>query len=185
MAIQVIEDGLISNSDYCPSPNCDDRSPNTEISLLVIHNISLPPADFSSNAVVEFFCNKLDHSEHPYFEGIKSLKVSAHLFIRRSGKIIQFVPFHRRAWHAGESNFEGRTRCNDFSIGIELEGTDNIAYTIKQYQQLVEVTRCLMQYYPGITPQRIVGHSDIAPDRKTDPGPAFDWVHYRGLLTRE
>ncbi len=185
MATHVIEKGLLQHCEYHSSPNCDDRPANTDISLLVIHNISLPPADFSSNAVIEFFCNQLDHATHPYFDNIKNLKVSSHLFIRRTGKIIQFVPFHRRAWHAGESHFEGRTRCNDFSIGIELEGTDNLAYTVKQYQQLVEVTHCLMQNFPGITPQRIVGHSDIAPARKTDPGPSFDWTHYRGLLTRE
>lgn len=185
MVVHVIEDGLFQEIDCFPSPNCDDRPSNTDINLLVIHNISLPPADFTSNAVIEFFCNRLDHKAHPYFESIKELKVSAHLFIRRTGKIVQFVPFHRRAWHAGESSFEGQTRCNDFSIGIELEGTDNLAYTNDQYHQLVDVTRCLMQYFPGITPQRIVGHSDIAPARKTDPGPAFDWALYRRLLTRE
>lgn len=185
MSIHCIDNGLLQHTDYHPSPNCDDRPTCMDINLLVVHNISLPPADFTSDAVIEFFCNSLDHSAHPYYESIKNLKVSSHLFIRRTGKIIQFVPFHRRAWHAGESNFAGRTRCNDFSIGIELEGTDNLAYTNEQYQQLVDVTRCLMQCYPGITPQRIVGHSDIAPARKTDPGPSFDWAYYRGLLTRE
>lgn len=181
----LIEGGLLQEVDYHPSPNCDQRPTAAEINLLVIHNISLPPADFSTDAVIEFFCNRLDHDAHPYFATIKALKVSAHLFIRRTGQIIQFVPFEQRAWHAGESSFEDQTCCNDFSIGIELEGIDNLAYTINQYQQLVQVTRCLMQCYPRITPERIVGHSDIAPARKTDPGPSFDWSYYRGLLTRE
>ena len=176
----MIEDGLLKEVDYHPSPNCDERPPSALINLLVIHNISLPPADFSSDAVIEFFCNRLDHSVHPYFETIKDLRVSAHLFIRRTGQIIQFVPFERRAWHAGESSFEGQTRCNDFSIGIELEGIDNMSYTMTQYQQLVRVTHCLMHCYPGITPERIVGHFDIAPARKTDPGPSFDWSYYAG-----
>jgi AmpD protein len=157
----------------------------TEINLLVIHNISLPPADFSTDAVIEFFCNRLNPEAHPYFETIKDQRVSAHLFIRRNGDIIQFVPFEKRAWHAGESSFMGQTRCNDYSIGIELEGIDSLYYTINQYQELVKVTHCLMQSYPGITLERIVGHSDIAPTRKTDPGPSFDWSYYRELLRRE
>lgn len=181
----MIKNGLFNEADYHPSPNCDQRPANTDVSLLVVHNISLPPADFSSAAVIEFFCNRLDFETHPYFESIKELKVSAHLFIRRTGQIIQFVPFNKRAWHAGVSSFDGISHCNDYSIGIELEGTDNISYTSHQYQQLVRVTHCLMQCYPGITPKRIVGHSDIAPARKTDPGPSFDWTYYRGLLTRE
>jgi AmpD protein len=177
--------GLLKDVDYHPSPNCDDRPLESSIDLLVIHNISLPPADFSSDAVVEFFCNRLDYEAHPYFATIKDLRVSAHLFIRRTGQTIQFVPFQRRAWHAGESCFGGKTRCNDYSIGIELEGIDILSYTSRQYRQLVTITKCLMQCYPGITPDRIVGHSDIAPARKTDPGPGFDWAHYRGLLIKE
>ena len=179
-----IRNGLLSEVDYHPSPNCDQRT-TTDISLLVIHNISLPPADFSTNAVIDFFCNRLDFGAHPYFDTIKDLRVSAHLFIRRNGQTIQFVPFEMRAWHAGVSSFNGKTHCNDFSIGIELEGIDNMSYTKEQYQQLVMITHCLMQCYPGITPERIVGHSDIAPARKTDPGPSFDWNYYRGLLTRD
>lgn len=183
--LSILEGGWLEGAVCCPSPNCDDRPAMTDITLLVIHSISLPPADFSSDAVLKFFCNELDYSAHPYFETIKDLKVSAHLFIRRTGEIIQFVPFQRRAWHAGESSFEAQRQCNNFSIGIELEGIENIPYTTYQYQRLVSVTHCLMRSYPGITPERIVGHSDIAPARKTDPGPSFDWSHYRGLLTRE
>jgi len=177
--------GIFNGVEYYPSPNCDERPSSTAINLLVIHNISLPPGEFGTNAVIEFFCNRLDHEAHPSYSSIKNLRVSSHLYIRRTGQIIQFVPFHQRAWHAGESSFAGVSRCNDFSIGIELEGTDNLSYTNEQYQQLAIVTQSLMQCYPGITPDRIVGHSDIAPTRKTDPGPAFDWPTYRGLLIKE
>lgn len=177
--------GILNEVEYYPSPNCDERPSHAAINLLVIHNISLPPGDFDSNAVIEFFCNHLDYDAHPYYSTLKEVRVSSHLYIRRSGQIIQFVPFQQRAWHAGESSFAGESRCNDFSIGIELEGTDNLSYTSEQYQQLATVTQSLMQCYPGITPERIVGHSDIAPTRKTDPGPAFDWPTYRGLLIKE
>lgn len=150
--------------------------------MIVVHGISLPPGEFGSKAVEDFFTGHLDSSLHPYFATIQTLKVSSHLFIKRTGEIIQFVPFNRRAWHAGESSFQGRTRCNDFSIGIELEGTDTTPYEIKQYEQLVRVIRILMQAYPAITADRIVGHVDIAPGRKTDPGPYFDWNYLKGRL---
>lgn len=173
--------GLLEPVLYRPSPHCDDR-PLTTIDMIVIHGISLPPGNFSSNAVEAFFCNQLDFALHDSFLLLKELKVSAHLFIRRSGDMIQFVPFMKRAWHAGESCFQNKTRCNDFSIGIELEGTDNLPYEKLQYEQLGNVIRLLLQTYPDITKNRIVGHSDIAPGRKTDPGPAFDWDYLRGSL---
>jgi N-acetyl-anhydromuramoyl-L-alanine amidase len=162
-----------------PSPNNDERPLAGDINLLVIHNISLPPGEFGGPHIDELFCNTLVASAHPYFADICQLRVSAHLLIRRDGTCTQYVPFDRRAWHAGRSCFEGREQCNDFSIGIELEGTDDLAFTDAQYARLVEVTRLLLQRYPGITAQRIAGHSDIAPGRKTDPGPGFDWARYR------
>lgn len=174
--------GILDSVRYLASPHCDSRPKNCPINLLVIHGISLPPREFGTGAIADFFCGKLTIAAHPYFATIAELKVSAHVLIDRHGEITQFVPFSRRAWHAGQSLFEGRDRCNDFSIGIELEGTDDLAYEPSQYQQLARLTRLLMQYYPGITPQRIVGHSDIAPGRKTDPGPAFDWKQFRGML---
>ena len=162
-----------------PSPNCSERPEAEEISLLVIHNISLPPGEFGGGHVDELFCNTLDPRAHPYFAEIAHLRVSAHLLITRDGAITQYVPFRCKAWHAGKSVFSGRENCNDFSIGIELEGSDHEAFTAVQYEQLVRVTRWLQERYPLITLERIVGHSDIAPGRKTDPGPCFDWTHYR------
>jgi AmpD protein len=150
--------------------------------MIVIHGISLPPGEFGSNAVEAFFCGHLDTTTHSYYSDIAHLKVSSHLFIKRTGEVIQFVPFTRRAWHAGESFFQGKTRCNDFSIGIELEGTDEIPYDDRQYEALGKIVPLLMQAYPAITRERIVGHQDIAPGRKTDPGPAFDWKYLQGLL---
>lgn len=164
------------------SPHCDERPEDQIIDLLVIHNISLPPAEFSGDYIEDFFMGTLDSKAHPYFEEIVSLRVSAHLLIRRDGAIIQFVPFHLRAWHAGESNFKGREKCNDFSIGIELEGADDIEYTEQQYFVLAKVTQIVIDAYPAINPEHIVGHSDIAPDRKTDPGNSFDWRYYQSLL---
>jgi AmpD protein len=178
----MIKKGLLQAVPFHPSPNCDDRPDPNDINLLVIHGISLPPGEFGGNAVDDLFMNNLDYTQHPFYQSLLNLQVSIHLFIRRSGEIIQYVPFNLRAWHAGKSSFEGREHCNDFSIGIELEGCDNVPYTELQYQQLAAVTRLLMQYYPLITPARIVGHSDIAPGRKTDPGEAFDWDNYRQLL---
>ena len=178
-----IEQGWLSVSTQLISPNTDHRPDQADISLLVVHNISLPPGQFGGPHIGELFCNCLDPDQHPYFAEIAHLKVSSHLLIDRTGQIMQFVPFQQRAWHAGVSEFEGRTNCNDFSIGIEMEGADNIAYTDFQYRRLAEVSQTLLQWYPLITKDRIVGHSDIAPGRKTDPGPAFDWPRYRNALT--
>ena len=173
--------GRLLGADWIASPNCNER-PNDEISLLVIHNISLPPGQFDTQAVERFFCNELDCSEHPYYQEIEGLEVSAHLLIERTGRVVQFVPFDKRAWHAGQSSFEGREQCNDFSIGIELEGTDDQPFTNEQYAQLTQITQQLMSVYSLIRPDRIVGHSDIAPGRKTDPGPCFDWSRYLNSL---
>jgi AmpD protein len=163
------------------SPNQNDR-PSQDIDLLVIHNISLPPRQFGGPHVEHFFCNRLDAGAHPYFREIAHLKVSSHLLIDRAGNVTQFVPFDRRAWHAGESEYQGRKSCNDFSIGIELEGADDIPFTDAQYFTLARVTRELLEKYPSLSPEKIVGHSDITPGRKTDPGPSFDWARYRELL---
>lgn len=165
-----------------PSPNCSDRPDQNDISLLVIHNISLPPGQFGGSHIDALFCNQLDSQAHPYFATICELRVSAHLLIQRDGIVVQYVPFNRKAWHAGKSSFEGREECNEYSIGIELEGTDDLPFTDAQYEQLARITRLLMAAYPAITPERITGHSDIAPGRKTDPGPCFDWVRYRGMI---
>jgi AmpD protein len=165
-----------------PSPNCDERPPGSHVELLVVHSISLPPGYYGGSGIEELFTNRLDPTAHPYFESIAGLRVSAHALIRRDGEIIQYVPFRRRAWHAGVSCYCGRSACNDFSIGIELEGTDSDAYEEVQYRRLAELARVLMQSWPEITLDRIVGHSDIAPGRKTDPGPGFDWARLRALL---
>ncbi len=179
-----LKKGLVSGATFHPSPNFNERPLNQEIDLLVIHNISLPPGEFAGEFVQDFFTNKLDSSQHPYFKEIADLKVSSHLYIRRSGELWQFVPLTKRAWHAGKSSFAGREDCNNFSIGIELEGTDLIPYTAKQYEQLAEVSCAIMRHYPKITPNQIVGHSDIAPSRKSDPGPSFDWQYYRELVQK-
>lgn len=176
-------DGESASVRHCLSPNFNQRPPASIIDLLVIHNISLPPGQFGGGCVEALFCNRLDCDTDPAFDDLRGLEVSAHLLIDRNGAITQFVSFYQRAWHAGISSFEGRSGCNDFSIGIELEGTDTLPYTDAQYMQLVRVTRRLCEYFPALTPSRIVGHSDIAPERKTDPGPAFDWARYRGQLS--
>ena len=142
----------------------------------------MPPGEFGGSHIEALFTNTLDPDAHPYFRTIHEDEVSAHILIRRDGHLIQFVPFGLRAWHAGASNFRGRSRCNDFSIGIELEGSDDTLYEDAQYLSLTQVLRALMARYPGITPDRIVGHSDIAPGRKTDPGPGFDWARLHTLL---
>lgn len=177
--MQVDATDCLNNIRVLSSPNCDERPVGSEISLLVIHNISLPPQEFSGDGVAEFFTNRLDPEAHPYYQTLCGLKVSAHFFIRRNGETIQFVPCEKRAWHAGESSWQGRSRCNDFSIGIELEGSDTAPFTDVQYEALVALTRSLRKTYP-ITD--IAGHSDIAPGRKTDPGPYFDWDRYRTAL---
>lgn len=176
-----LESGLLRPAKFLPSPNFDVRPPGVAIDVLVIHAISLPPGEFGGPGVECLFTNTLDPDAHPYYREIAHLRVSAHLLIQRTGEILQFVPFHLRAWHAGESCCEGRTRVNDFSIGIELEGTDDVPFEEVQYERLAVVTNALMRCYPGITPQRIYGHCDVAPGRKTDPGPHFSWAHYRAL----
>ena len=174
--------GLLDSARYLPSPNKDERPPGATIDTLVIHSISLPPGEFGSPDVEFFFCNGLSQHGHPFYESICQLTVSAHLLIRRDGSVIQLVPFGERAWHAGVSEFDGRTRVNDFSIGIELEGSDFVPYEERQYQELISVTQALRVAYPGITRERIVGHHQIAPQRKTDPGPYFNWTRYRQAL---
>jgi AmpD protein len=173
----------LNDSAFVESPNQSARPDGVEIDLLVIHNISLPPGKFGSSCIAELFCNTLDCSSHPYFEQLRELKVSAHVLIARNGMITQFVPFDRKAWHAGQSCFQGRKNCNEFSIGIELEGTDFEAFDDRQYEALSALTGRLMQAYHGLTVERIVGHSDIAPGRKTDPGPYFNWERFRESLS--
>ena len=177
--------GLLSAVRYLASPNCDQRPIHTGIDLLVLHGISLPPGEFGGPWIDGLFTNTLISNAHPYFAEIHTLRVSAHALIHRNGVITQYVPFQARAWHAGVSHFQGRARCNDFSIGIELEGTDEIAYSAAQYQALSSAITALQRVYPALTNERIVGHCDIAPERKTDPGPAFDWARLRqSLLTQ-
>ena len=173
--------GWCQGARHCPSPNFNER-PQAEVSLLVIHNISLPPVQFGTGKVQEFFQNRLIADEHPYFAEIASLRVSAHFLIERDGAITQFVSCNERAWHAGQSCFAGRENCNDFSLGIELEGTDEQPFSDAQYAALVGLTAELQRVYPALTLERICGHSDIAPTRKTDPGPAFDWSRLRTAL---
>ena len=177
-----METGRLAPVDFHFSAHHDERPAGIAIDMIVVHNISLPPGQFGGDAIQQFFCGQLDHAAHPYFSEIATLRVSSHLLITRTGSVLQFVPFHQRAWHAGESSFKGRMRCNDFSIGIELEGTDELPFEPVQYQRLAEVIKVLRQAYPHISHDRIVGHSDIAPLRKTDPGPAFDWDYLRGKL---
>lgn len=171
----------LTDATRTPSPNFDERTNPADISLLVIHCISLPPGQFGNHYIDQLFCNQLAANEHPYFKDIHELKVSAHVLIKRDGSCVQYVPFDKRAWHAGQSNYLGRERCNDFSIGIELEGTESIPYTDRQYEQLAVLIMLLLKTYPGLSHQRITGHSDIAPGRKTDPGASFDWEKLRAL----
>ncbi len=174
--------GLLDSARQVPSPNQDDRPPGAEPELIVVHSISLPPGEFGGPFIEQLFTNKLDSGAHPYFATIADLKVSAHLLIRRDGGVVQFVPFHKRAWHAGASCYEGREKCNDFSIGIELEGTDDGDYDQAQYVALVDSIEALCVAYPRLSPERIAGHSDIAPGRKQDPGPGFDWRRVGSML---
>jgi AmpD protein len=171
--------GWLSGVRRVASPNCDRRPAGAKISLLVIHNISLPPGEFGGAFIEHLFTNTLDCDAHPYFDRLRGLKVSAHFLIRRDGSVIQFVPCGLRAWHAGVSEWRGRSRCNDFSLGIELEGADDAPFTDAQYASLARLTRRLRRRYPLTD---ITGHSDIAPARKTDPGPSFDWPRYRAAL---
>ncbi|MBI3547274.1 MAG: 1,6-anhydro-N-acetylmuramyl-L-alanine amidase AmpD [Gammaproteobacteria bacterium] len=173
-----LSSGIVREARFVSSPNFDARPEGSPIDLLVIHSISLPPGQFDGSDIEQFFCNKLNIHANPYYTEIKDLKVSAHVLIRRDGELVQFVPLHQRAWHAGQSYCEGRTRINDFSIGIELEGADNVPFTDLQYESLVNLTHAVCKTYPAITPSRIYGHSDIAPGRKSDPGPFFNWQRY-------
>jgi AmpD protein len=161
------------------SPNCDERPDGCAIELLVVHAISLPPGEFGGPGVVDLFLNRLDPAAHPYYATIAHLRVSAHFFVRRDGSLLQFVPCSRRAWHAGASAWRGRERCNDFSIGIELEGTDDEPFEAAQYSALADLSRALLDTFPI---SAIAGHSEIAPGRKTDPGPYFDWLRYEALI---
>ncbi|MCW9029287.1 MAG: 1,6-anhydro-N-acetylmuramyl-L-alanine amidase AmpD [Kangiella sp.] len=167
------------------SPNCDERPDNEAPTLIVIHGISLPPGEYGGPWIDALFTNSLDPHAHPYFAEIHQLRVSSHLLIRRDGELVQYVPFNQRAWHAGLSSYEGRERCNDFSIGIELEGTDDEPYEPAQYQVLAECVAALLTAYPQLSAGRIAGHSDIAPGRKTDPGPHFDWPRFRQRLAKQ
>lgn len=182
--MKIDRSGFLQGVRFIPSPNSDERPPALElhIPLLVIHNISLPPREYGSDDVIDFFTNRLDAKKHPYFELIADLRVSAHFLIRRDGEVIQFVSCNRRAWHAGVSSWRDRPRCNDFSIGIELEGSDEEPFADIQYEKLAELTRAIQAAYPI---EDIVGHSDVAPVRKTDPGPHFDWARYRALIGAE
>ena len=173
--------GFARGAEYVASPNCDERPAGCAIDLVVIHHISVPPGEFGGAGVSELFTNRLDPAAHPAYAPIAGLRVSAHFLIRRDGELVQFVPCSKRAWHAGESAWKGRARCNDFSVGIELEGTGEIAYTDAQYEKLAALTRALQSRYRIAD---IAGHSDIAPGRKHDPGPSFDWARYRALLRK-
>lgn len=179
---QQTDDHWLPSVRQLPSPNCNSRPAGADINLLVIHNISLPAGHFGGGYIEQLFTNCLDCSEHADFDDLQGLEVSSHLLIDRQGLVSQFVPLNLRAWHAGESVYNGCANCNDFSIGIELEGTDDCPYTHVQYQALIKLTQQLINHYPGLTPTSIVGHCDIAPGRKTDPGPAFDWVYYLSQL---
>jgi len=176
--------GLVAPARQCPSPHHDERPPGCQLELIVIHGISLPPGEFGGPHIEDFFSNRLAADAHPYFAEIVGLEVSAHALIRRDGALVQFVPFGRRAWHAGASSWCGRERCNDFSVGIELEGADDVAYDPRQYESLADLIRSLRQAYPSLMQADILGHSDIAPGRKTDPGEAFDWSRLDALLGR-
>jgi len=177
--LRINNEGLVEGVRFIPSPNCDERPAAGAIDLLVIHYISLPPGAFGGTGIIEHFTNRLDPSAHPFYASIAGMKVSAHFLVRRNGELIQFVPCAKRAWHAGESSWNGRARCNDFSIGVELEGAGEVPFTAAQYRRLAALTRALRARYPV---RDIAGHSDVAPGRKTDPGPYFDWARYRAML---
>lgn len=177
-----IKKGWLEKSKKVISPHFNPRPYQDDISLLVIHYISLPPEEFGGDFIDRFFSGTLDPTLHPYFEEIKDLRVSAHCLINRKGEITQYVNFDDMAWHAGVSSFEGRDKCNEYSIGIELEGSNNQPFTDAQYHSLARLTKTLQRHYPQITNARIAGHNQIAPERKIDPGQYFDWAHYRALL---
>lgn len=179
-SLRVTDDHWLTTAKRSSSPNCNDRPAGADIELVVVHGISLPPGRFGGTCVKDLFLNRLDVTAHPSLAELAGVKVSSHLFISRRGGLTQFVPFHRRAWHAGESAWRGRPGCNDYAIGIELEGTDDRAYTRSQYRKLRQVLRALLSRYPRLSPEAVVGHAEIAPGRKTDPGPAFDWSRLLG-----
>jgi N-acetyl-anhydromuramoyl-L-alanine amidase len=183
-AMQVdLDSGLMSDVPWIASPNYDARPSGVETNLIVVHGISLPPGEFGGPWIERLFTNSLPLDMHPYFAEIGGLRVSSHLTVARDGSPTQFVRFTDRAWHAGQSNYNGRDACNDFSIGIELEGTDSLPYEAAQYRALGEIVAALCHAYPDLSRDRVVGHSDIAPGRKTDPGPAFDWQHARRCIS--
>lgn len=179
----MMEISLLVDARQVHSPNYDERPANVDVDLLVVHGISLPPGEFGGPHIDALFTNRLDPEAHPFFREITGLRVSTHLLIRRDGELVQYVPLDKRAWHAGVSSYQGRERCNDFSIGIELEGTDDTPYTDAQYSVLAQQVAALIKAFPALTEERVVGHSDIAPGRKTDPGMSFDWVRFRGELS--
>ncbi|MGL5949048.1 MAG: 1,6-anhydro-N-acetylmuramyl-L-alanine amidase AmpD [Aeromonas sp.] len=185
MTLTLTADGWCPQARHVPSPHCNARAEPNDISLLVVHGISLPPRQFGGPWIDQLFQGQLDAAAHPYFAEIAHLQVSAHCLIRRDGELVQYVPFSARAWHAGQSCWQGRAACNDYSIGIELEGCDDVPYAAAQYQRLAELTCALQAAYPALGDAQIVGHSDIAPGRKTDPGTAFDWAHFRALLAAQ
>ena len=174
--------GMLEGVRQVLCPHCDDRPAGIDADLIVMHGISLPPGEFGGPWIERLFTGSLPRDGHPYFAQIHGRRVSSHLLIRRDGEIVQFVPFHLRAWHAGVSQYEGRDACNDFSIGIELEGTDDVPYEAAQYAAAADAIRALLIAYPKLSVDRLVGHSDVAPGRKTDPGPAFDWPRLRLLV---
>lgn len=175
-----IQNHWFADIKHVESPNFNNRPDENAFSLLVIHCISLPPNEFGGSYIEDFFCNRLNSNAHPYFEKINTLQVSAHLLIRRDGECVQFVAFNKRAWHAGVSSFQGRENCNDFSIGIELEGCETVVYSDAQYEKLNAVIKALEETYSNLT--HITGHSDIAPERKTDPGASFEWEKIEEIL---
>jgi AmpD protein len=177
--------GLLTGVRQVPSPNCDDRPSGVLPDLIVVHGISLPPGEFGGPWIDRLFTNTLPRDAHPYFAEVADLRVSSHALIRRDGEVVQYVPWHRRAWHAGVSSWQGRERCNDFSVGIEVEGADHQPYDSPQYAMLARVLVLLCRAYPSLSLDRVVGHSDIAPGRKSDPGPAFDWPRLRALARFE
>jgi AmpD protein len=176
-----IRDHCLTGVRQCPSPNCDARPEGAAVELVVVHGISLPPGCFGAADVEALFCNRLDVGAHPDYDSLRDVRVSSHLLVHRTGACVQFVPFDRRAWHAGVSSWRGRKGCNDFSVGIELEGTDTLAYTDAQYAVLGQVLRALRSAYGSLPEHAVAGHADIAPGRKTDPGPAFDWARLRAV----
>jgi N-acetyl-anhydromuramoyl-L-alanine amidase len=179
------DSGLLKPARHVASPNYDERPSGCVPELIIVHGISLPPDEYGGPWIDRLFLNSLPNDAHPYFASIAQLKVSSHVLVRRDGELVQYVPFHLRAWHAGASTYCGRERCNDFSIGIELEGSDEVPYEPIQYRQLAELIVALLKAYPSLSPERIAGHSEVAPGRKTDPGEAFDWRRLRAMLSAE